>query len=311
MSPVDRLEPSQRAVLQLVLQQGKSYAEIADLLGLDTAAVRARAIVALEALGPSTAGLTAARRAEIADYLLGHQTVSEREATRSYLAGSAAARAWARSVAGELRPLAAEDLPDIPDEAPAVVGDDGEDAGEPLREEGPKRSSRLGGILLLAGIGAIVAVVVVLLVSGGSDDNGTTSTSASTSTPSTPSTQPTGTGPQATPIAQVNLRAADGSKAVGVAQVLAQGNQRALAIVAQRLTPSTKTAAYAVWLYNSQNNAKLLGFVNPPVGKDGRFANFNTLPSGADRYRELIVTRERGNAQKPGEIVLRGPLKFK
>jgi hypothetical protein len=215
-------------------------------------------------------------------------------------------------VSGELRPLAGEDLPDIPDEAPAAARDDGrEDAGEPLRDEGPQRSSRLGGILLLAGIAAIVAVVVVLLISGGSDDSSTTSTSASTSTPSSPSTQPTGTGPQATPIAQVNLRAADGSKAVGVAQVLAQGNQRALAIVAQRLTPSTKTAAYAVWLYNSPNNAKLLGFVNPPVGKDGRFANFNALPAGANRYRELIVTRERGNAQKPGQIVLRGPLKLK
>src|SRR4051794_845100 len=179
MSPLDRLEASQRAVLQLVLQQGKSYAEIADMLGLDTGAVRARAIAALEALGPSSTGLTGPRRSEIADYLLGHQTVSEREATRSYLAGSAAARAWARSVAGELRPLAGDDLPDIPDEAPAVAGDADEDAGEPLREERPRRSSRLGGILLLIGVAAVAAVVVILLVSGGSSDNGTASTNAS------------------------------------------------------------------------------------------------------------------------------------
>jgi hypothetical protein len=308
MSPLDRLDASQRAVLQLVLQQGKSYAEIADMLGMDAAAVRSRAIAALEALGPSSTGLTGPRRAEIADYLLGHQTVSEREATRSYLAGSAAARAWARSVAGELRPLAGDDLPDIPDEAPEVPGDEDEGTGEPLREEGPRRSSRLGGILLLIGVAAVAAVVVILLVSGGSSDNGTTSTSASS--PATSST-PTQTGPQATPIAQVNLRSADGSNAVGVAQVLAQGNQRALAIVAQRLQPSTKNSAYAVWLYNSANDAKLLGFVDPPVGKDGKFANFNPLPAGANHFRELIVTRERGNASKPGQIVLRGELKLK
>jgi Anti-sigma-K factor rskA, C-terminal/Sigma-70, region 4 len=310
MSPVERLEPSQRAVLQLVLQQGKSYDEIADMLGLDTDAVRARAIAALEALGPSSTGLTGPRRAEIADYLLSQQTVSEREATRSYLASSAAARAWARSVAGELRPLAGEDLPDIPDEAPEAAADEDEGSGEPLREETPRRSSRLGGILLLIGVAAVAAVVVILLVSGGSSDNGTTKTSTSASSPATSST-PTQTGPQPTPIAQVNLRAADGSKAVGVAQVLAQGNQRALAIVAQRLQPSTKNSAYAVWLYNSASDAKLLGFVDPPVGKDGRFANFNPLPPGANHFRELIVTRESGNAKKPGQIVLRGELKLK
>jgi hypothetical protein len=311
MSPADRIDASQRAVLQLILKQGKGYDEIAGLLGLDADAVRSRAHAALEALGPSTPGLTAQRRAEVADYLLGQQSASQREATRAHLGRSASARAWARAVSGELKPLGGDDLPDIPDEDPDLVDEDAGDAGEPLRSDGPRRSSRLGGILLLVGVAAVVAVVVILLVSGG-DDSGTTTTSttAKPDTAAQTQSQPTSTGPQPTPVAQINLRAADGSKAVGVAQVLAQGKQRALAIVAQRLTPSTKTSAYAVWLYTTPDNAKLLGFVDPPVGKDGRFANFNALPAGSNRYKELIVTREKNQSKKPGEIVLRGPLKL-
>jgi anti-sigma-K factor RskA/sigma-70-like protein len=308
MTSVQALDDTQRAVVQLLLKQGKSYHEIAELLGIDADAVRARAHAALDALGPPTAGLTASRRAEVADYLLGQQSDAEREATRDHLAESPAARAWARSVAAELRPLAGGDLPDIPD-ARESEPDENEDGGEPLREDGPRRSSRLGGILLLVGVALVAAVVVILLVSGGGDDSATTSTSASTSTPSQQQQQQQAqTSAQPTPIAQINLHAANGSGAVGVAQVLATGNQRGLAILGQKLAPSTNTSAYAVWLYSSQSKAKLLGFVDPPVGKSGKFQNVIAVPAGADQYRELVVTREKGNPRQPGTIVLRGKL---
>jgi len=308
MTSVQALDDTQRAVVQLLLKQGKSYHEIAELLGIDADAVRARSHAALDALGPPTAGLTASRRAEVADYLLGQQSDAEREATRDHLAESPAARAWARSVAAELRPLAGGDLPDIPD-ARESEPDENEDGGEPLREDGPRRSSRLGGILLLVGVAVVAAVVVILLASGGGDDSATTSTSASTSTPSQQQQQQQAqTSAQPTPIAQINLHAANGSGAVGVAQVLATGNQRGLAILGQKLAPSTNTSAYAVWLYSSQSKAKLLGFVDPPVGKSGKFQNVIAVPAGADQYRELVVTREKGNPRQPGTIVLRGKL---
>jgi hypothetical protein len=315
MSPVDTLDATHRAVLQLVLKQGKGYDEIADLLGIEVSAVRGRAHAALDALGPSTAGLTAGRRADIADYLLGQQSTEDRDATREHLVGSAAARAWARIVAGELRPLAKNGLPEIPAEARkreprrperrAADEADEPDGGEPLRAAPARRSSRTGGILLLAGLAAIIAVVVILIVSGG-DDSGMTKTASSDTRPAT---QPSQTGPQPTPVAQINLKAADGSNAVGIAQVLAQGNQRLLAVLGQRLSPSTQSAAYAVWLYTSAAKAKLLGFVDPPVGKSGKFQNVINLPTNAAQYRELVVTREKGNAKQPGEIVLRGQLK--
>ena len=308
MTSVETLDDTQRAVVQLLLKQGKSYNEIADLLGIDADAVRARAHAALDAVGPATAGLTASRRAEVADYLLDQQSNDEREATRDHLAESPAARAWARSVAAELRPLAGGDLPDIP-EARETAPDEDEDGGEPLREHGRGRSSRLGGILLLVGVAVVAAVVVILLVSGGDDDSGTTSTSASTSTPSRQQQQQQAqTSAQPTPVAQINLHAANGSGAVGVAQVLATGNQRGLAILGQKLAPSTKTSAYAVWLYSSQSKAKLLGFVDPPVGKSGKFQNVIAVPAGADQYKELVVTREKANPRQPGTIVLRGKL---
>jgi hypothetical protein len=311
MSPVDTLDATQRAVLQLVLKQGKGYNEIADLLGIEVSAVRGRAHAALDALGPSTAGLTAGHRADIADYLLGQQSTEDRDATREHLAESPAARAWARSVAGEVRPLARNGLPEIPGSSPARAPTREAkraepDGGEPLRAAPARRSSRTGGILLLAGLAAIIAVVVILIVSGG-DDSSTTKTASSNTRPAT---QPSQTGPQPTPVAQINLKAADGSNAVGIAQVLAQGNQRLLAVLGQRLPPSTKSAAYAVWLYTSAAKAKLLGFVDPPVGKSGKFQNVINLPTNAAQYRELVVTREKGNAKQPGEIVLRGQLQL-
>ena len=83
--------------------------------------MRERARDALDSLGPDdTAGLSVERQDEVADYLLGQQSASERAATREFLEGSAAGRAWARVVAGELRPLAGDALPEIPAERAEV-----------------------------------------------------------------------------------------------------------------------------------------------------------------------------------------------
>src|SRR5206468_3645162 len=105
MSGIDDLAPDQRAVLQLLLKQGKAYVELAALLRIEPDAVRERAVAALDELGPRDGvQLAPERRGEIADYLLGQQSASERQKTRELLEGSAAGRAWARVVAGELRP---------------------------------------------------------------------------------------------------------------------------------------------------------------------------------------------------------------
>ena len=55
MSPLDALAPDQRAVIALVLQQGRSYEDIAGMLGLPVAGVRARAHAGLRSLAPDNA----------------------------------------------------------------------------------------------------------------------------------------------------------------------------------------------------------------------------------------------------------------
>ena len=54
-----------------------------------------------------------------------------------------------------------------------------------------------------------------------------------------------------------------------------------------------------------------MGFVNPAVDKSGQFQNDVQVPRSDAGYRELVVTTESGNAKRPGQIVLRGPLTLK
>src|SRR3954471_23850999 len=118
MSRIDELPPDQRAALQLLLRQGRSYDDIASLLRIDPSAVRERARAALDALGPEDVGeLPLEDQDHIADYLLGQQSASQRAQTRRLLESSAPARAWARVVSGELRDIAPDSLPEIPAEA--------------------------------------------------------------------------------------------------------------------------------------------------------------------------------------------------
>jgi hypothetical protein len=316
MSELDALPADQRAVLALLLKQGKTYAELSTLLVIDASAVRARAHAALDALGPDAGRqLTDERRGQVADYLLSQQTGPEGQATGEYLAGSAAARAWGRGVSGALRPLAAEPLPGIPEEAaaqpaveqaaaPAAAESAPAAADAALSAPGPTgtarpRSSRLGGALLLGGLGVLVAVALVLILSSGGGSKHKAGTAASTAKQST-------SGPS--PVAQINLTPAGGGKSVGLAQVFAQGNQRLLIVAAQSLIPGS----YALWLFNTPSNSRLLGFVPQKVDKQGRFVTQGVLPPDARTFGELVVAREqaaRGRVPtQPGMIVLRGKL---
>ena len=112
-SGLDRLPPDQRAVLQMVVARGQTFDEIARMLRIDRAAVRQRALSALDTLGPTTR-LSSARRGLIADYLLGQLSDEEGAEVRDALARSARERAWARVVSSELAPLARGPLPEIP-----------------------------------------------------------------------------------------------------------------------------------------------------------------------------------------------------
>ncbi len=318
------------------------------MLSIDRAAVRERALSAFDALGPQTR-VAPERRALITDYLLGQLPPRVAEQTRDRLGESATERAWARVLASELTSLAKEPLPEIPVDAggrtplsapePAkpepvavqpgrpkpepVAAQTGPERTSPIAPDRgsrdpnqPARSSRRGGAILLA-LGALVAIIVIVIViaSGGSDKKTTSTSTASASTPtttSTPSTTTTPTTATTAPkvIGQVNLSSPTSAKGTtGVAQVVQQGSQIGVVIVAQGIPANTKHDAYAVWLYNSPTSTKFLGFVNPGVKSDGKLQTAGVLPSNASSYKQLLVTDETQPKPKaPGKIVLQGAL---
>jgi hypothetical protein len=303
MSRFDDLPADQKAVLQLLLKQNKSYEDLSTLLRITPEAVRDRALLALDGLGPEdTPGLDDDRRDEIGDYLLGQQPASERAATRSFLEGSAPGRAYARVVAGELRSVGGDALPDIPAEGAEI--DEAFDAlsARKRAREDRQKSSRLGGFLVLGGVAAALAVVIILLLSGGDDDDGDPVAGTNTATQSTaaPEIQE-----------QINLTAGvKGSKARGVVLLLEQDGQRVYAFRADNL--GVASPRYAVWMYNSASSHKFLGFAPPVTGsgeQKGRLTAVTAVPGDASKFKELVITREQvDKPTKPGLIVLRGPI---
>src|SRR5579859_1914468 len=240
MASLESLAPDQRAVIDLVLQRGRSYDDIARLLAIDRAAVRARALAAFEAIGPET-GISPESRALITDYLLGQLPDRVAEQTRERLAGSPYDRAWARVLASELGQVASNPLPEIPDGSRSAASSSVDGAPPPANDsasgappsrvsrtprsarsgdDGPRRprlsdrpSSRQGGAIMLGvGVLVVIAVVVVLIavLGGGSSkhpSNAAAGSSSSATTPSTAtgtSTSGTGTsGTSTTPKAKV------------------------------------------------------------------------------------------------------------
>jgi len=334
MDPLERLNAQQRAVLGLLLARGKSYDEIAAMLKTDAAAIRRRAQGAVAALAPDEAQVSDDRRNEIADYLLGQQTASQRAATREYLEGSAAGRGWARAASGALAGVdGAEKLPDVPAEREEVA-----EAFEALqkraaRQSEVERSVKRGNALLSAGLGlllAIVIIVVVALVSSGGDDNKTSgdnaavTTPASTSTSTTPASTSTSAAAAATAVegtpqivAEGNLRPPSGSGSTGSGQVaivlFSKSKRIRLALTAKGLPPSTAGGtAYAVWFFRSKNDTQFLGFPSKVVGSDGRLDAVADIPANARTPRDVLLTVEHHNhPTAPGTVVLRAPLRYR
>jgi hypothetical protein len=345
MASLESLPPDQRAVLQLVLQRGRTYDQIADMLSIDRAAVRQRALQALDAIGPQTR-VAPERRAIITDYLLGQLPERVSADTRDRLAESASERAWARVIASELSPLSSKPLPEIPvdggarEPAPEPVAEGSAippaapvppaatESPEPAAAERTTRrraaaagaaagppSSRRGGAILLGIVALVVvaAVVIVIVTSGGSSKKNTSSAVASTpsTTSATTSTATTSGATTAQPqiVAQVNLNSPTKASTKGVAEVFKRGTTVGVLIAAQNVPPNTKHDAYAVWLFNSPSDSHILGFVNPGVGSNGRLSTAGALPTNAGHFKQLLVTRETArNPTQPGTIILQGAL---
>jgi sigma-70-like protein len=319
MASLDTLPGDQRAVLELVVRRGRSYEEIERLLSIDRTAVRARALAALDAIGPPTS-VPAPRRALLADYLLGQLPPRLSAEVRDRLSDSPEERAWARAIASELAPVAAAPLPEIPSES-VPAREPPSPSTPPSAPPGsapPERpTSRLGGAVLL-GVGALVAIAVAvfLLTRPGADHRASTNahvtkSSTAAAVPSTGTagaTATTGTN-TAKVIGQILLSHPGGKgKAKGAAAVVAVGTSKVIELAAYGLAPN-KHNAYAVWLYNSPTDEYRIGYYTPGVGSDGRLLTRGVLPASAAHYKQLLLALEPEPApNKPTTIVLAGAL---
>ncbi|MGH2840250.1 MAG: hypothetical protein ACRDKY_05425 [Solirubrobacteraceae bacterium] len=309
MPSLETLDDGQRALLQLLLKQGKSYDDLAALLKTDATGVRRRAHDAVEALGPVTAGIGRDRRTEIADYLLGQQTASQRAATREFLEGSAAGRTWARTAAGALRPMAPEGLPEVPAEPEEM-----EQAFDALdrrtaRQQEVSRSNRAGGMLLFAGLGLVLAIGLLWALGAfdSSDKPSTAGGATSTATTETPRRYET--------LQLAGMKPPKGGtpRANGVAAIVRTVGTEDLSLAIRgNNVPASPSAgsAYAVWLYSSPSSQLFLGFT-PLVGKNRVVEQAFELPKDTANYKQVLLTRETvRDPKRPGAIVLRGPLQI-
>jgi Sigma-70, region 4/Anti-sigma-K factor rskA len=295
MATFDQLSPEQRAIVELVLRQGKTYEELADMLGMPESRVRELARDALVELAPvSVRGVEEDWRGQLADYVLGQQSGPEATATKGHLRRSEAARSWARSLLDSLEQFYVNgSVPAIPEgergrRGGAAPADRPSSGGLGVTEPVMRRR-------LLAGTGVLVLVLLAVLVwpvgvLTGGDDEGSADTE-----------------PAAQQAAGQGQQAGSGQPA-GIAIVVGQNRKRQLLVQAARLEPSGQNEGYYVWLYNSPDEAKSLG--GQVTDQQGNYQAIGDLPADFRDYRFIDVTRQQigndANVQHSGESVLRG-----
>jgi anti-sigma-K factor RskA len=303
MATFDQLSDEQRAIVELVLRQGKSYGELSDMLGLPETRVRELARDALVDLAPITAsGVEEDWRGQLADYVLGQQAGPEATATRGHLRRSEAARAWTRSLLDALEQLYPNgNVPAIPD------GERGRRGAAAARKPGDGAATTTlspvaaGRRRLLAAAAALLLVLVVVLVwpvgvlTGGDDDEPSEASAGSQQAGNT------GEGIEA--------------ERQGVAVITRQGGGTQIVVQASGLEPSTENTAYQVWLYNSDRQRRSLGAA--ATDRQGRLQAIATLPGNFQDFRFIDMTSGtvEGSRQNPsfstGPSVLRGLLELR
>src|SRR5215218_1449562 len=169
MATFDQLSAEQRAIVELVLQQGKSYEELAGMLGMPEPRVRELARDALAKLAPVSAQRVEEDwRGQLVDYVLGQQIGPEATATKGHLRRSEPARTWARSLLDSLEQLYPNgSLPAIPDGDRSARGRGSRQAAAaaaPSAELSPEARAAIKRRRQIAAAGAVAALVLVAVL---------------------------------------------------------------------------------------------------------------------------------------------------
>jgi hypothetical protein len=280
------LTADQRAMLELLLERGQSYEDLASLLDLSEAEVRERARAALTELG----GADPDRNVGLTDYLLGQADPIGRADAARHLKEDPEDHALAGRLAASLQLLApGADLPKLPAEPGggrflrrAPEGAQTAEAPEPATAGQPSRATSWGAGLsarqkqlsFIGGVVAVLVIVGVLAVAGvfgGDGDDGsaatTTTTAASTGSDET--------------LQRVPLRPSGGADAEGSATFgIASGDQPYVDIEISNLERAPEDKAYVLWLMITDSRAyPLLPFPNSAISDDGSFSDRAPIPA--------------------------------
>jgi hypothetical protein len=316
MTPLALLAPDQRAVLELVLRQGRSYGELSELLGIPEREVRDRAESALRALAgdPDDASVDTGR---IADWLLGQQPVGDATgATADSVRASEPARSWAARAAERLREVGGGHVPEVPaDDAPTVAPATATATAPATGDGDGVRSSRVGGAVLL-GVAAILIAAFLVWFLGRDDDGGPAKPAAGAASTPAPGATPAGTGGLQATGNDILLTAAGGGKAEGLMRLFkAEGGGVQFAIGAQGVPNNREDESYAVWFTRAGGSPRLLGFPQTQVtegvltvGGPGK-GDEKAFPRWFATYDKVLITREtEAKPARPGPAVLQGTL---
>lgn len=340
MPTFDQLPPEQRAIIELVVQRGRSYEDLSDALAISTERVRELAVDALVELSPRSANrVDEDRRPQVADYVLGQQSSAEAAATRTFLKRSEPGRMWILSLMDSLEHMYEDGkVPEIPEaeaeerprrrererERPArertrrerPERDRGRDRErKPLRaaerdrdrdrdedeDESPRRRERLSPEAERAVRNRRLVGAAGALLLIGAVVIGILALTGVFDKEVREARAPT-----TKVVGQLLLNPLEnGSQNQGIAVVAQRGDDRSL-IVQARLRPTQKDQAYEVWLYNSDKDAVSLGA--QVTDRNGNYQGAGRLPAPLDRYKFIDVSLEKldRNTAHSGNSVLRG-----
>ena len=302
MDPLSQLPPDQASALRL-LAGGRSYTDVADLLGLTEQDVIQTALKGADILGGSSAdALTESERLRVLNVLLGIKDSDPLMAgspSAAEYGGLVSAALPGTKVRNEVRSEAAHKPSQVPTPSaktavtslPAIpTSKRSAQASTPSRESSPTNpESRPRGVALIAGLGA-VAVGVILVVWhpwSGSDQSTRGSTSAATTTTTPQSTKPGSKGANGWTVkSKFELKPTTGGSGKALAGVETKGSSAALLIAGNGMRASSTVG---IWL-TGPGGPGLVGFQK--VNAKGQFSAIGQLPKNALTATQIIVTQE-------------------
>ena len=279
------LSEDSRALLQLLLGKGQSYADISDILGVSEDEVRSRARSALTELGDRDPDANA----PLTDYLLGQADPITRADVARHLADDPEDQELADTLSAKLKLLApSASLPkqNRPGLAPARKssrsgsrksgsGRDRSERKARSKSQGPELSIQQRRLIALLLGAALLIVVIILLVTGafkGSEDGGV-------------NPDPT----------TATLTAVEGQTGSGTAEFGFSGTNLATNLELNDLEPSADGESYTTWITGPKGIAYPIN--QGPAGEDGKIVGQVAINQAiicfiaADAFTDLKVSR--------------------